>query len=434
MNVSDDGYMKAVTDLYERVIEETQSNYDVLHRPEILKSTNMGYQTIGMFQTDNLQQTGILYGALGDLQVKQKAYKKDKSAVNQQKLKDAQKRMGKAIRSRIYSSLWLAAITILGDVLLRKFKPYIDDEDKDITSKSVLERMMLLMAEDVWGVSVPVVGQLVTKGMDTFGEGYDFLNDPAFDVLEDFIKATSKIWKAYSDEDGDVVKAWLDAIPSISNITGIPAKNISDMFNGIKGYAGDVKVGDFAHDITDYASGNKSFYSYGDLASYIVSGDQEKETKVRDYYSASGKEIAKSTLTEEIKPAYVQMYVDSPEKAYAIKSKLIVDYDYDEDSISKWTINGWLDNIVDDFEYATEIKSAAKNNGEWKSADVKSTAKSYYKKVFKKGDSEDIQTLKEALIKDGEIPSTLITSWENEANKEIKKEADEKEKEKAKYR
>ena len=55
-----------------------QSNYDVLHRPEILKSTNAAWQTVGMFQTDNLQQTGIMYGAFGDLLEKQKAYKANK--------------------------------------------------------------------------------------------------------------------------------------------------------------------------------------------------------------------------------------------------------------------------------------------------------------------------------------------------------------------
>ena len=441
MKATDDGYMEAVRDLYERVIEETQSNYDMLHRPEILKSTNMTWQTVGMFQNDNLQQTGIMYSALGDLRAKKKAYEADKSSANEQKLKDAKKRMGKAVRSRVYSSVWLVAVSMLGDAILRKFKPYIDDEEKEISANSVLEQAMLNMSEDMLGVAFPVVGQLATKAMDTFGEGYDFLNDPAFDVLEDFIKATSKIYKAY-DEDGDVLKAWTDAIPAISNMTGIPAKNISDLYNGIKGYIGDIKAGEFAHDLTDY-SGGKSFYNYGDLASYIVSGDKEKEKKLLDYYSENGKEIAKGSLTQEIKPAYVQMYIDSPKEAYNLKRKLILEYDYSEETIGNWTIAEYFkhaipgkkydDDVISNPEYASEIASAVQGEKNWRDS-YYSTIRSKYKTIYKKGEEADTEALKKALIQDFKIPANDIRTWESEADKALKKSAEEREAEKKKYK
>ena len=430
MNSSDEGYMQAVTDLYERVIEETQSNYDVLHRPEILKSTNMAYQTIGMFQNDNLQQSGIMYTAFGDLQAKHKAYKADKSSVNEQKLKDAKTRMSKAIRSRIYSSMWLAAVSILGDVLLRKFKSYIDDEEKEITSSSVLEQMMMKMSEDMLSIFAPIVGELATKAMDTFGEGYDFLNDPAFDVLEDFIKATSKIYKAYN-EDGDVLDAWVDAIPSISNMTGIPVKNIMDLYNAIKGYIGDIQMGEFAHDLTDYTSGNKSFYNYGDLASYIVSGDTEKETKWLDYYSENGKEFSKASLTKEIKSAYVQMYIDSPLEAQNLKRKLMADYGYSEDAIDKWAIAEYFkhvvpgkkfdDGTVSDPEYAAEIASAVQNEKDWKD-NLYSTIRNGYKSAYTDDEMEedDLETLKSSVMSDFGIGIDDMRDWETKADEETK--------------
>lgn len=443
MNSSDEGYMQAVTDLYERVIEETQSNYDVLHRPEILKSTNMAYQTIGMFQNDNLQQSGIMYTAFGDLKAKHKAYKADKNSANKQKLKDAKTRMSKAIRSRIYSSMWLAAVSILGDVLLRKFKPYIDDEEKEITASSILEQMMLKMSEDMLSIFAPIVGELATKAMDTFGEGYDFLNDPAFDVLEDFIKATSKIYKAY-EEDGDVLKAWIDAIPAISNMTGVPAKNISDLYTAIKGYIGDVKTEEFSHDLTDYTSGNKSFYDYGDLASYIVSGDTEKETKWLNYYSENGKEIAKASLTKEIKPSYVQMYIDSPLEAYNIKRKLILDYDYAEDTINKWTVaeyfkhaipnQEYYDGTVSDPEYASEIADAIRKENGWKD-NLYSAIRSEYKAAYKDEElaEADFEALKTSVINDFRIGTDDINEWESKAEEEIKKKEDKQKSEKEKY-
>ncbi len=448
MNASDDGYMKAVADLYERVIEETQSNYDVLHRPEALKKTGVGWETLSMFQTDNLQQTGIMYSAFGDLKAKHKAYKSDKSSVNEQNLKDAKKRMGKAIRARIYSSMWLAAVSILGDALLRKFKPYIDDEEKEITSSSVLEQMKLKMSEDMLSVFTPVVGQLATKAMETFGEGYDFLNDPAFDVLEDFIKATSKIYKAY-DEDGDVLKAWTDAIPSLSNMTGVPAKNISELFNGVKGYIGDIKAGEFAHDLEDYTSGNKSFYNYGDLASYIASGDSEKETKWLDYYSANGKEIAKDSLTKEIKPAYVQMFLDSPRTAYNIKRKLVLDYDYTESAIDAWIYDEYLKHIVPDKkfadetvsnpEYAIEIRTFAQRYNSWDDDTAEKSIKRYYKEVYKeeakKGeDKKESSALRKALLRDGVVTREDLADWEVEADKAIEDANKEAAEEKAKFK
>ena len=430
MKETDEGYMQAVADLYERVIEETQSNYDVLHRPEILKSTNPLWQTLGMFQNDNLQQSGIMYGAFSDLQAKRKAYKADKSSVNEQNLKDAQKRMAKAIRSRIYSSMWLTAVTVLGNVLLRKFKPYIDDEEKEITAKSSAEQMLLNMGEDMLSVFAPVVGQLATKAIDTFTEGYDFLSDPAFDVLEDFIKATSKIYKAY-EKDEDVLKAWVDSIPAISNMTGVPAKNIMDLFNGIKGYIGDIKELDFAHDLTDYTSGNKSFYNYDDLASYIVSGDKEKETQLLEYYSENGKAIVKSSLTKALKPAYVQMYIDSPQEAYNVKRKLILDYDYTEKAISEWAIAVYLDNVFEEPEYASEIAIAIRKEKDWTEI-IYSPVRSYYKGLYK--DGEDTKPLDEALARDFKFAPSNMQSWKAEAENEKQKNLNKQNADKAKYK
>jgi hypothetical protein len=442
MKSTDEGYMAAVRDLYERVIEETQSNYDVLHRPEVLKSTNAAWQTVGMFQTDNLQQTGIMYGAFGDLQAKRKAYKAHKNSVTEQNLKDAKKRMGKAIRSRIYSSVWLAAVSALGNALLRKFKPYIDDEEKEITAQSVLEQMMLNMSEDTLSVFAPVLGQFVTKAVDTFTEDYDFISDPAFEVLEDFIKATSKIWDAYAD-DGDALKAWRDAVPAISNMTGIPAKNIMDLYTAVKGYIGDIKEGEFAHDLTDYTSGNKSFYNYDDLASYIVSGDKEKEKKLLDYYSANEKEISQGSLTNSVKPAYVQLYVDSPNEAYTIKRKLVLDYGYSTETINKWPIAEYFkhaipgkkydDDVVSDPEYASEIASAVRQESGWEDT-YYSTIRSKYKTVYKKGNEDDTEALRQALIHDLYISSLDISTWEQEADESIQKKKDEQEADKENYR
>lgn len=429
MDISDERYMQAVTDLYERVIEETQSNYDLAHRPEALKNSNVIMRTITMFQTDNLQQTGIMYSAFNDYKTKSESYKKDTSSDNKKSLDDAKKRLSKAIRSRIYSSVWLALMCVLKDMLLRKFTPYIDDEEKEITARSILERMRLGIAEDMFSVTVPIGGELILSAKDTFDNGYDFITEPSFETIQDFIEATSKIYDAVSDDESNVEKikeALVDAIPAISNFTGIPAKNISDLFGSITGYAGDVKEKKFAHNITDYIS---SFYSHGDLAKYIMSGDVEKENELLEYFSANGKEVSKGTLTKEIKPAYVQMYVNSPEKLNNIKAKLVGDYGYSLQTIGEWTIDEYMDNVVENPEYAEEIKEAVSKRNKWGSEAIRKLIKSRYKKAYKEEDEKETKALRDALEKSADIPNSILSKWESEADEEIEETKEKREKE-----
>ncbi len=452
MDVSDEGYMQAVTDLYERVIEETQSNYDVAHRPEALKNKSAVVQAVTMFQTDSLQQTGILIDAFNDYKIKSELYKKNKSSANENAKKEAQKGLSKAIRSRVYSSLWLVFATHVGNMILRKFKPYVDEEEKEITPSSFAKQSLLMLCDDMLGVCLPVVGQLLTKVADTWSEGYDFVTEPTFDVLEDFIKDTNKIWDAMTDYDDEVSwkeravntkNAFIEAIPSISNMTGIPAKNISDWLTAIKGYVGDIKEGKFAHDISEYGS-SKSFYSYGDLATHIISGNKEKQKKILDYNEENGKEFSQGSLTKEIKSAYVQALVDSPEKARNIKRNLILDYDYSEESIDGWASTVYLDNIVPNKklsdktmsnpEYAAEIKTALQDARAWDKEDVEKSAKSRYKKVYKEGKEDEINALRDALLNANVVSKSSLTKWEREADKETKEANKELEKTKRKYK
>ena len=433
MKATDEGYMQAVTDLWERVIEETQSNYDVAHRPEVLKDTSEFKQVVAMFTTDAHQKLGLLFDAYNEFATKSNQHKNDGSAANEKAKKEAGRKFSKASRAIVYSALWMGLMKVGAQMLARKFKPYIDDEEKEITADSVAKQYMIAICEDLLSSIMPVNSSFILQGVDSVEKGYDFVDVPVFDVLEDFAKAIIEIYKAAANDDGDVLKALLDAAPRMGNFLGVPVENITDIVNGIKGYAGDIMAGEFAHDLTDYTSGNKSFYNYGDLASCIVSGNSEKEKKLLDYYSANGKEIAKGSLTKEIKPAYVQMYVDSPNEAYNIKRKLILDYGYSEETIGKWTVAEYFENCLENPEYASEIASAVRNERGWKDS-YYSTIRSKYKSVYKEGNEADTEALKKSLTKDLNISSSDIRTWEKEVDESIKKKTDEQEAEKKKYR
>ena len=432
MKTSDDGYMQAVTDLWERVIEETQSNYDVAHRPESLKSTNAIVQTLTMFTTDVQQKFGLLFSAYNDYATKAELLKKDGSEANENAKKEASKRLSKASRSIAYSALWMGFVSVIGKAVLRKFKDFIDDEEQDITASSVAEQYVKIVGEDLFNTIMPVGSSIILQAVDTFNNGYDFASVPSFDVVEDFIVSLSKVYKASTnDEKGDVLKALADSAYAISNFTGVPVKNVTDIIKSIKGYAGDIKELDFAHDIADYRS-KQAIYTHGDLAECIMSGKSKKEQKILNYYSASEREIEQGTLTQEIKPAYVQMFVDSPEKASAIKRKLVLDYDYTGDSIDSWITEEWVRNVVEDFEYAEEIKTATQDK--WDNISTYNACRDYYKKIYKKGKEKDIKATRDAFINHTNITENDMTTWEAEVDWEKQKKESKLEAEKEQYR
>lgn len=366
MGISADNpeYMSTVTDLYDKVVEETQSNYDVLHRPEALKSTNELTKTLTMFQTDNLQQTGLIYDAYANMKNKAEAYKKNGSADNKKSYENAKKQFGKVVKARVYSTIWLSMVTMLGAMALRKFLPYKDEEENDITAGSVAYRSLINMGEDMLCTLIPVGGNLILNVVDVFNNGYDFLSEPAFDSLQNFIDTSAKLTKALvSDEEGSEKQAKIDKalskfIVAAGNVTGIPVNNFKNLYNGVKGYALDIAKGDFAHDISSYSS-SKALYTYGDLAACLTTGDIKQEEKILNYYSNNGKNISKASLTKEIKNAYVELYADDPTKGKYLKDKLINNYGYEKETIEKWPMAVLIDAIEsNDVELQNKIRKA----------------------------------------------------------------------------
>lgn len=127
-----DGFYKAVAELYNRVIEETQPNYSVMQRPEILRTTNELTKTLNMFKTQPFQNFNILYDAVGDWQAQRRAYSaaaNDEARAEARKRMDAAKRkLGRALSSQLISSLVFALMQYAWDAFRRKDDKYKDKE------------------------------------------------------------------------------------------------------------------------------------------------------------------------------------------------------------------------------------------------------------------------------------------------------------------
>lgn len=127
-----DGFYKAVAELYNRVIEETQPNYSVMQRPEILRTTNELTKTLNMFKTQPFQNFNILYDAVGDWQAQRRAYSaaaNDEARAEARKRMDAAKRkLGRALSSQLISCLVFALMQYAWDAFRRKDDKYKDKE------------------------------------------------------------------------------------------------------------------------------------------------------------------------------------------------------------------------------------------------------------------------------------------------------------------
>jgi len=454
--ISPDGniYWDAVTNLYDKVIEETQSNYDIMHRPEILKNNNELVKAVTMFQTDSLQQTGILINAVGNYNSKKKKFDSLKNSDDIQlkekaenDLKAARKRLRKAISSIVVSAAWLALAKLAGDILFRKFKPLRDEEKNDITSESIAKAYMSSFAESIVSV-VPIIGPHIFSLYDSLTKGYDFIEAPAFSVIADLITATSNLYQALSDENTSaekVEKAFMKAVPAIGNSTGLPLNNIISWFTAAKGYIGDIKASDFAHDISDYA-GAIPVYSHADLAASIMSGDKKQWEKIRNYYKNNNKDINQGSLTSAIKEAYVKTFVDSPEKAKAIEKILVLEFNYNDMDGTKnrfetWVFDEYFKYLCDESPkkqaYAEEIFEAAKSS-KFKTfssnLNMQKEIKSRYQNFIKSGENEKANIVKKTFLDKYDCFSSNFDNWNKEVEDNITDSEKELEEAKERYR
>lgn len=127
-------YKRAVTDMYIRIIEQTQPNYSIALRPDILRSDSALERALVMFATQPMQNYGILYDAVGDYRAKQQAFKNNRNASTEKAFNAAKKKLGKAVGSQLAASLVFALMQYAYDVFRRKDDKYKEDGETTLLS------------------------------------------------------------------------------------------------------------------------------------------------------------------------------------------------------------------------------------------------------------------------------------------------------------
>ena len=169
-----DAYWKAVNQMYQKVIEETQPNYTVMQRAGIQRSDNEITKTLTMFTTQRFQNYGILADAVMDYNAQRARYNAEKSAENKAEKQRAGQSLRRAATSQVIQTAVFALMKIGADFLLHRWDRE-QDENGDITAWSFLKRYTDLFLESA--ASNPMFGS------ELYGLTSNLVSGTVYDVV-----------------------------------------------------------------------------------------------------------------------------------------------------------------------------------------------------------------------------------------------------------
>lgn len=304
-------YKKAVVDLYNRVIEETQPNYSTELRPDILRSDSALERSLVMFATQPMQNFGILYDAIGNYNAKRTAYQNSKSKETEAALKDAGKSLGKAVGSQVASALVFSLMQYLWDALRKKDDKYRDD-DGELTMLSRMKGVGMNMLGN--GAGMFVGGKVVLdfaealadsvsvklggkKIFNAYSSGFEVAELAAIaDVADSVSKLTTTIAGQAGDKEFDaseMARSVWSVAEDAGVMFGIPLKNVTTDLTAIA-----------KHVVAAMNNEEKYIGNY-----YILAIDKEPESNKQACYQNLWK-CYKNGTRSELRKLYREMLDD----------------------------------------------------------------------------------------------------------------------------
>ena len=248
----DEAYWKAVNQVYQRVIEETQPNYTVMQRAGIQRSDNEITKTLTMFTTQRFQNYGILADAVMDYNAQRTRYNAEKSAENKAEVQRAGQSLRRAAASQVVQTAVFALMKIGADFLLHRWDRE-QDENGDVTAESLWNRFAGLFTESAAGNFLFGSEIYNMVGNAVNGTDYDVVSATNISAVNDLFAATTKLYtlirKDTTGMDEEELEAYhrklrkagVDVMEYGLDIAGIPAANGRKMVEAFAAYADDVQ-------------------------------------------------------------------------------------------------------------------------------------------------------------------------------------------------
>lgn len=252
LELRSDAYWDAVTEIYERIVLETQPDYTTMERPQLLRSRNTLLQNLAMFKTQPFQNFNIAYDALANLQAKEQQLKaaqdeahrfdseetRERVRKAQQNLKNAKKGASRAVSALLVSAAVFSAMTLLWNVIRGNLRRYKDKDKDKVTVESFLKTFgsdtagslagILPFGSDAYEVFAALVLDQQYYGMEALTPSAisDFLEQVA--TLDDTIASIGKALK------GDA--SAMDSLQTVnrlgstaSKLFGAPVENVENL-------------------------------------------------------------------------------------------------------------------------------------------------------------------------------------------------------------
>ena len=257
LEVRSNAYWDAVTEVYERIILETQPNYTTMERPQLLRSENTLLQNLAMFKTQPFQNFNIAYDALANLQAKERQLKAAQDAARtdsseetqarlreaEQNLKNAKKGAARGVSALVISAGVFSAMTLLWNIIRGNIKRYRDDDKNEINLKTIGEAFV---SKTFLSDTVGSLAGILPFGSDAYevfaslvlGEQYYGMEALTPSAISDFLEQVVKL----DDTISDVVKAIkgdshaIDSLLAVnqigttaSKLFGAPVENVENL-------------------------------------------------------------------------------------------------------------------------------------------------------------------------------------------------------------
>lgn len=247
-----DAYWKAVNQMYQKVIEETQPNYTVMQRAGIQRNDNEIVKTLTMFTTQRFQNYGILADAIMDYKAQWARYNAEKSAENKAEKQRAGQSLRRAATSQVIQTAVFALMKIGADFLLHRWDRE-QDENGDVTAESLWNRFAGLFTESAAGNFLFGSEIYSMVGNAVNGTDYDVVSATNISAVNDLFAATTKLYtlirKDTTGMDEEELEAYhrklrkagVDVMEYGLDIAGIPAANGRKMVEAFAAYADDVQ-------------------------------------------------------------------------------------------------------------------------------------------------------------------------------------------------
>ena len=420
-------YWNHTTELYERVLRETQPMYDSLHRNNYQKDKEGIVQYIFPFRTVPIQNHGQLVNAFEN-------YKAAKESGDKARIAKASRFFRKTVVAQTASAAIFAAMTFLANAAKRKTKKY-RDEDEELT----LESLALGLGEDTIGTLISVFAPLAgsalwdtaTNAIDAAKTGknvrsYDAFSVGVVDLLNNAWNSTEGLVKDFAQMVGgkDVSKdTFLNDLQKFVSAgleaAGFPASTVKTYTQGIIGNVNDVLEGRIPA-LNDASWERSNATNARRFIKALEAGDEAKAEAVME-------EMRQNILKDKpnLKADKVNAKIQSAVQSYVKQQYLddemsedkaihyMVEYgSADDENDAFWKIREWeareaWDGEADDFSFSkyTKLREIIDNVGDIseemqylqdhgvKFEDANKEIKSYIGKQLKAGEYDEDEAM-----------------------------------------